>query len=1033
MKVNAISLNAEIPISAVGMKTMSTDHGKRLPTNPFVGLRPFESDESFLFFGRDKQILKLLQQLQSNHFLAVVGSSGCGKSSLIRAGLIPKLKAGFLIERRDHWRVAIMKPGEAPLTNLSRTLLELASKPIGCDENAAFAAELRVSGAQAAIKILRDPLKEAEANILLVVDQFEELFRYDQPSVQGVSECEDESPVELSDAEIQRAEAAKRELRRDEAANFVSTLLELARQREIPLYVVMTMRSDFLGDCDAYHGLPETINETFYLVPRLNRQQRMEAIEKPIRLYGQSLTSRLLDLVTNDVGDESDQLPVMQHALMRTWEKWKENEAQNRSIDLPDYEAAAMISGALSKDAEIALKELKQDERRIAKRMFQALVETDSQGRNVRRPARLTQLAGIADVSPDKVLKVIDHFRGDGRCFLVLTSERIEDDPMVDISHESLIRQWAQLGKWVKSENYSKDQYTRLAAAALRYYGSKGSLLTGTDLQLVVDWWGRRKPNEAWSLRYNRDFRLAEKFLAESKTQSDKENAEIERRRLREVETAQIKQQNSKLRRMMYALGVLALAALLGVGGTAYSSIRASRNQAEAEKARDDARKKSDFALLESARASREAIIAQEQAGRADRERYKAEKQAELARRETARANGAAQLAQERLGQVQKAQADLKLLSAKKEEALIQQRRELIDQLGTNYLEAISLAGSSKTLEQAVLSYEEIVSVYRNEGARGGELSTLLVLARLFDGSINLSDKDPDRALCYYNDSLGLFNTYDEAERIKKIQAVTKMGELLNTSQRSREAAEMFEQAIALGYQPVFDETKYRYMPSVYGTLADVYNGLGDEKSLPQARKYYSEELSYLDRGFSASRNDNSWAGAKVTALIKLGTVNWRLGNKEAAREYYEQALSIATSPPLETAPIHTLTKIGASLSRTEERAERDDYFNKALESVIASGDDKADAYKRMGDALNQAQQYEEALTYLKQAETLYGDVKSRLATTYRSMATSYEGLKMKDDAIKYYNLALGIYQKLKMPTAVSSINYRIRLLNGKE
>src|SRR5689334_11718181 len=92
--------------------------------NPFVGLRPFESEECLLFFGRREQAIKLLQRLHAPPFLAVVGRSGCGKSSLVRAGLIPKLKAGFLVEERDIWRVATMKPGEAPLENLAISLLD---------------------------------------------------------------------------------------------------------------------------------------------------------------------------------------------------------------------------------------------------------------------------------------------------------------------------------------------------------------------------------------------------------------------------------------------------------------------------------------------------------------------------------------------------------------------------------------------------------------------------------------------------------------------------------------------------------------------------------------------------------------------------------------------------------------------------------------------------------------------------------------------------------------------------------------------
>ena len=1026
MKLNAISLNADIPVSAVGVETIANDYGKRLPANPFVGLRPFESDESFLFFGRDQQILRLLQQLQSNHFLAVVGSSGCGKSSLIRAGLIPKLKAGFLIERRDHWRVAIMKPGESPLTNLSKTLLGLASEFAGPDEIAAFAGQLRVSGAQAATKVLREPLKAAEANVLLVVDQFEELFRYDQPQVRVVREGEDDAAgVELSIDEIQRAESAKRELRRDQAAKFVSIVLELARQRELPIYVVMTMRSDFLGDCDAFHGLPETINETVYLVPRLNRQQRMEAIEKPIRLYGQDITSRLLDLVANDVGDESDQLPVMQHALMRTWEKWKQNEADTKAIDLPDYEAAKMISGALSRDAEIALNELAEDEGTIAKRMFQALVETDAQGRNVRRPAHLTQLAGIAGVPPTKVLEVIDHFRRDGRCFLTLTSERVEDDPLVDISHESLIRQWEQLGKWVKSENYSKEQYTRLADAAQRHSVNKGSLFTGTDLQLAVDWWEKRKPNEAWSLRYNRDFHIAEKFLAESKAQSDKERAEIENRRVKEVETVRIQHQNKKLRRMMFALGACLLAALLGAGGTAYSGIRASRSLKEAMQLRDEARKKSEFAFLESVRANSQADIAQRQAARADQARYEALQLTNVANRETERANREAQLATERLGQIQRAQRALQVASKQKEQALTEQRKKLIDQLGTNYLKALSLAVTPDKIEEAVLTYEDILKVYNVEGARGGSLSTLLVLGRLFDGSLSLNDSQ--RALDYYERSLTLFDQKDYAERAKKQSTLIKMGDLLSGEKLSQEAAARFEEAISLGYEPAIDESR-----SVYRKLGDLYDSQPGSQSLAKARDFYERELSHLNRRIAAKPKSTGSVSNKVATLIKLGTVQLRLGNKEAANERYEQAIDLATGPVLELAYIDPLVRIGASLNRPEEKSQREAFFKRAVESA-GYGDTKADAYKKVGDALNTAQQYQEALEYLKEAESGYGTQETKLAATFRSMALAYEELGDKENALAYYGRALAIYQKLKYGTVVTSLKYRIQQLNGRE
>src|SRR5215813_10234362 len=121
-----------------------------LPPHPFVGLRPFDSDEALLFFGRREQTIDLLQQLHRTHFVAIVGSSGCGKSSLVRAGLIPKLKAGFLTEDHDQWLVVVMKPGDNPLRNLAAALIGVTQA--GGDVEP-YAEAIRAGGAQALIEM----------------------------------------------------------------------------------------------------------------------------------------------------------------------------------------------------------------------------------------------------------------------------------------------------------------------------------------------------------------------------------------------------------------------------------------------------------------------------------------------------------------------------------------------------------------------------------------------------------------------------------------------------------------------------------------------------------------------------------------------------------------------------------------------------------------------------------------------------------------------------------------------------------------
>jgi hypothetical protein len=458
--------------------------------NPFVGLRPFESRDSLYYFGRKEQTHALLKQLYAHRFVAVVGSSGCGKSSLVRAGLIPNLEAGFLVQDRDLWEIATFKPGDAPLYHLAASLASLtgsAETPVAAEN---FLETLQRRGAQALVELVRTTLKGEDSNLLIVVDQFEELFRFQQARTTRV---------------------------REEAADFVSILLHLAGQTVIPIYVVLTMRSDFLGECDAFQGLPEAMNDSQYLVPRLTRDQRREAFLGPIRLAGADITPRLMDRLLNESLDTRDDLPILQHALMRTWNVWAEDGGRG-VIDLDHYERSGTLKNALRLHADEALKDLDEEDRLIARRMFQTLTETDASNRRIRRPALLSQITAVCGkkVLPDTIMSLIQRFNAEERNFLVLSSRASTDDPLVDISHESLIRQWKTLADWVDQEAESARIYQRLAQSAELHADGKAGLYKETDLQVALDWQREQQPNAEWATRYHSNFNLVMGFLEQS-------------------------------------------------------------------------------------------------------------------------------------------------------------------------------------------------------------------------------------------------------------------------------------------------------------------------------------------------------------------------------------------------------------------------------------------------------------------------------------------------------------------------------------
>nr|MDQ3959870.1 ATP-binding protein [Pseudomonadota bacterium] len=327
--------------------------------NPFPGLRPFEPHESFLYFGRDDQIDELLARLEQTRFLAVVGTSGGGKSSLIRAGLLPALQRGYMTGAGSRWRVALFRPGDDPIGGLAKAL----DQPRETLDRSSL-------GLVEATKDLRLDRRE---NLLVVVDQFEELFRFHKLAVARDGE--------------------------DEAAAFVKLLLRASEQSEVPSYVVLTMRSDYLGDCAQFRGLPEALNSGQYLVPRMTRDQQCEAIEDPVAVGGAEITPRLVQRLLNDVGDDPDQLPILQHALMRTWELSGVARSQGQPIDLEHYEATGTTAEALNRHADEAFEELRDElgGQEIARKLFQRLTEKGADKRETRQPTSLRELCAVTE------------------------------------------------------------------------------------------------------------------------------------------------------------------------------------------------------------------------------------------------------------------------------------------------------------------------------------------------------------------------------------------------------------------------------------------------------------------------------------------------------------------------------------------------------------------------------------------------------------------------------------------------------------
>ena len=535
--------------------------------NPFPGLRPFEFDDNHLFFGRDEQTTELTTRLRKNRFVAVVGTSGSGKSSLVRAGLMPELLSGTMASAGSSWETTIMRPGGDPITNLAAAIVEADLYDSGEEDIASQVRATLTRSGLGLVEAIRQSELPAGSNFLLVVDQFEEIFRF------------------------RRSDDATDE----QAAFFVNLLLEASAQVDLPLYIIITMRSDFLGECSQFPRLADTVNEGEFLIPRLNRDQRKEAIIGPVKVAGGRITDRLLLRLLNDIGDDPDQLPILQHALMRTWDLFEEQGGEGE-LDLEHYQATGGMGEALSRHADEVYGELVDDEhKRIAEKLFKSLTEKVDANRGIRRPMQLAELHEICGGEELHLREVLDAFRKTGCTFLMPAGDvKIKTKTIIDISHESLMRAWRSLRNWVDEEAQSAKIYRRLADTATLYKEDKAGLYRDPDLQIALSWREENRPNKTWADRYYSGFEGAMAFLDQSHEEAIREEREREEARKREVEQAkalaEAEQQKAdamerlaitQKRRAIFAtiLSLIAIAATI-VAGVAWKQAKESEEKA---------------------------------------------------------------------------------------------------------------------------------------------------------------------------------------------------------------------------------------------------------------------------------------------------------------------------------------------------------------------------------------------------------------------------------------------------------------------
>ena len=400
--------------------------------------------------------------------------------------------------RGSPWLTGTMRPSGGPLWNLAAELARLDGRGDDLKQITSIAGQFNARGASlASVASGLNCLKGKRLCVL--VDQFEELFRFEKQTS------------------------------REEAEVFVDLIVRAATSGDSPrgatdVHVVVTMRSEYLGECARFDGLAETINQTQYLVPRLDDDGLTRAVRRPAMLFGGVVDEELARWLIGPVRGRLDELPLLQHGLMQMWAEAIERTPfdQRAVLDGAIVEKAGGLAGLLSKHADDVTAEAAPHRAgaHIVENVFRQLTDVNAEGSAIRRPRRFADLAAATGASPEQLRPILDAFRAPEVAFLTpYAPAPIEAATEVDISHEALIRNWRRVASskdgWLKQEFDDGLAWRSLLVEARAFEKNPNHLLppAAADDRAVLF----AKHNESWSHRYGGGWPLVGRLLDASR------------------------------------------------------------------------------------------------------------------------------------------------------------------------------------------------------------------------------------------------------------------------------------------------------------------------------------------------------------------------------------------------------------------------------------------------------------------------------------------------------------------------------------
>ncbi len=464
---------------------------------PYKGLQYFDEEDAGHFFGREQLTARLVGRLHRSRFLAIVGASGSGKSSVVRAGIVPALKSGAPLadgslppSDSTHWSYRVFNPGGHPLEALAATLSAEGALP---SQISSLRDEL-ASDPKALALAAQSLLSQAKSpHLLLVVDQFEEIFTLARSA--------------------------------EEREAFINALIAASGSEDTqPVSVLVCVRADFYAQVALHDGLREMISQYQEFIGAMSPAELVDAIVGPLAKDGWKIQEGLVKVILNDVGFEPGSLPLLSHALLETWKR-----RHGRTLTLSGYVDCGGVEGAIRETADSVFKDrLWPAQQAVARMIFLRLTELNDNAQDTRRRAPFSEL--ITRSSDEMTIQTVINILADAR---LVTTSTVEpgDQKVVEVAHESLIREWPMLRNWLNEDRKGLILHRQLTEAGedwVKNDRDAGLLIRGTRLKQVQEWAAQGNNSETLSLQ---DIEFLEASKGEARKEAMKE------RRLRLTQT----------------------------------------------------------------------------------------------------------------------------------------------------------------------------------------------------------------------------------------------------------------------------------------------------------------------------------------------------------------------------------------------------------------------------------------------------------------------------------------------------------------